>query len=198
VEGCGPSQPLPAVNRAHFTAPTERTPSRGSAGHGLDCFRAESCSPLGERMAVPHHFIPLLLGCLSASLKMVRNVTNEQRPRQPLSKPTLWAVASWLIFYPAAARRLPDRHPVRIPHQFLLNDIESIFPGPLKTGAGCGLRCCSHAHHSLLGNARLGPIGADLRAARREQPPCARRDCLRAVPFFSFPGLDGLRQPAVV
>src|SRR6516162_5959883 len=52
------------------------TPSRGSASHGLDCFRAESCSPLGERMAVPHHFIPLLLGCLSASLKMVRDVTS--------------------------------------------------------------------------------------------------------------------------
>ena len=50
LEGCGPSQPLPAVNRPHFTAPTERTPtsSRGSASHGLDCFRAESCSPLGR------------------------------------------------------------------------------------------------------------------------------------------------------
>jgi hypothetical protein len=36
---------------------------------------------------------------------------------------------------PAAAWLLPDRHPVRIPHQFLLNDIESIFPGPLETGA---------------------------------------------------------------
>ena len=48
LEGCDPSQPLPAVNQPHFTAPTERTPSRGSASHGLDCFRAESCSPLGE------------------------------------------------------------------------------------------------------------------------------------------------------
>ena len=26
-----------------------------------------------------------------------------------------------------------------IPHQFLLNDIESILPGPLETGAGCDL-----------------------------------------------------------
>jgi hypothetical protein len=35
----------------------------------------------------------------------------------------------------------PDRcrHAVRIPHQFLLNDIESILPCPLETGAGCGL-----------------------------------------------------------
>jgi hypothetical protein len=24
-----------------------------------------------------------------------------------------------------------------MPHQFLLNDTESIFPGPLETGAGC-------------------------------------------------------------
>jgi hypothetical protein len=24
-----------------------------------------------------------------------------------------------------------------LPHQFLLNDIESILPGPLETGAGC-------------------------------------------------------------
>src|SRR6516165_8200252 len=113
LEGCGPSQPLPAVNRPHFTAPTERTPSssRGSASHGLDCFRAESCSPLGERMAVPHHFIPLLLGCLSASLKVVRDGTNKQRRRQPLSKPTLWAVPSWLIFCPAAAGPLPDETP---------------------------------------------------------------------------------------
>jgi hypothetical protein len=36
LEGCGPSQPLPAVNQHHFTAPTERTPSRESAGRGND------------------------------------------------------------------------------------------------------------------------------------------------------------------
>ena len=43
----------------------------------------------------------------------------------------------------------PDAEPTRaryvrawqgpIPHQFLLNDIESILPGPLETGAGCDL-----------------------------------------------------------
>src|SRR5258707_6727336 len=33
LEGCGPSQPLPAVNQHHCTAPTERTP-RESAGNG--------------------------------------------------------------------------------------------------------------------------------------------------------------------
>src|SRR6266481_5831484 len=34
LEGCGPSQPLPAANQHHFTAPTERTPSRESAING--------------------------------------------------------------------------------------------------------------------------------------------------------------------
>jgi len=33
LEGCGPSQPLPAVNCHHFTAPTKRTPARESAGN---------------------------------------------------------------------------------------------------------------------------------------------------------------------
>ena len=60
----------------------------------LDCFRAESCSPFGERMAVPHHFIPLLLGCLSASLKMERDTRrhrqsgsdgHEKQPTDPAS-----------------------------------------------------------------------------------------------------------------
>src|SRR5258708_6550975 len=45
----------------------------------------------------------------------------------------------------------PDAEPTRaryvrawrgpIPHQFLLNDIESILPGPLETGAGCDPIC---------------------------------------------------------
>jgi hypothetical protein len=34
LEGYGPSEPLPAVNQHPLTAPTERTPSRGSAGNG--------------------------------------------------------------------------------------------------------------------------------------------------------------------
>src|SRR4029077_5733728 len=34
LEGGGPSQPWPAANQHHFTAPTERTPSRGSASNG--------------------------------------------------------------------------------------------------------------------------------------------------------------------
>jgi hypothetical protein len=38
LEGCGPSQPLPAVNQHPFTAPTERTPSssRDSATNGVN------------------------------------------------------------------------------------------------------------------------------------------------------------------
>jgi hypothetical protein len=45
LEGCGPSQPLPAVNQHHFTAPTERTPSRESASNGHSFFRIQ----YGER-----------------------------------------------------------------------------------------------------------------------------------------------------
>ena len=37
---------------------------------------------------------------------MGRDVTNEQRRRQTLFKPTLWAVASWLIFRVAHSLRI--------------------------------------------------------------------------------------------
>jgi len=36
----------------------------------------------------------------------MRYVTNEQRRRRPLFKPTPWAVASWLIFYVAHSLRI--------------------------------------------------------------------------------------------
>ena len=36
----------------------------------------------------------------------MRYVTNEQRRRQTLFKPTLWAVASWLIFGVAHSSRI--------------------------------------------------------------------------------------------
>jgi len=36
----------------------------------------------------------------------MRYVTNEQRRRRTLSKPTLWAVASWLIFGVAHSLRI--------------------------------------------------------------------------------------------
>jgi len=36
----------------------------------------------------------------------MRYVTNEQRRRQTLFKPTLWAVASWLIFGVAHSLRI--------------------------------------------------------------------------------------------
>jgi len=36
----------------------------------------------------------------------MRYVTNEQRRRQTLFKPTLWAVASWLIFRVAHSSRI--------------------------------------------------------------------------------------------
>jgi hypothetical protein len=37
---------------------------------------------------------------------MGRDVTNEQRRRRTLFKPTLWAVASWLIFCVARSLRI--------------------------------------------------------------------------------------------
>jgi hypothetical protein len=36
----------------------------------------------------------------------MRYVTNEQRRRRTLFRPTLWAVASWLIFYVAHSSRI--------------------------------------------------------------------------------------------
>ena len=44
----------------------------------------------------------------------MRYVTNEQRRRRTLFKPTLWAVASWLIFRVAHSLRIdPDMLVVR-------------------------------------------------------------------------------------
>src|SRR4029077_17427288 len=60
-EGCGPSQPLPAVNRHHFTAPTERTPSRESASNGDSLVATmigvglEGCGPSQPLPAVNRH-----------------------------------------------------------------------------------------------------------------------------------------------
>jgi hypothetical protein len=54
---CGPSQPLLAVNQRHFTAPTERTPSRESASDGLPFVATmidgglEGCGPSQPRCA---------------------------------------------------------------------------------------------------------------------------------------------------
>jgi hypothetical protein len=40
----------------------------------------------------------------------MRYVTNEQRRRRTLFKPTLWAVASWLIFCVAHSLRIDFRY----------------------------------------------------------------------------------------
>jgi hypothetical protein len=53
----------------------------------------------------------------------VRYVTNEQRSRRTLFKPTPWAVASWLIFCPAARRT----HSLRIDSDML---VVSASPAP--------------------------------------------------------------------
>src|SRR6266481_1308626 len=56
----------------------------------------------------------------------------------------------------------PDAEPTRaryvrawqgpIPHQFLLNDIESILPGPLEAGAGCDPTCFAYHLGSGVGH----------------------------------------------
>ena len=62
LEGCGPSQPLVAVNQHHFAAPTERTPSRESASNGHPVVATmigdlEGCGPSQPLVAVnQHHF----------------------------------------------------------------------------------------------------------------------------------------------
>src|SRR4029077_12356175 len=62
LEGCGPSQPFPAVNQHHFMAPTERTPSRGPASNGHPVVATmigdlEGCGPSQPFPAVnQHHF----------------------------------------------------------------------------------------------------------------------------------------------
>src|SRR4029077_13443871 len=61
LEGCGPSQPWPAVNQHPFTAPTERTPSRESASDGLPLVATtigaglEGCGPSQPWPAVNQH-----------------------------------------------------------------------------------------------------------------------------------------------
>jgi hypothetical protein len=61
----------------------------------------------------------------------MRYVTNEQRRRRTLFKPTLWAVADWLIFFPAFARLTPY-----VPHQFRARVMDAD-EEECKTGAGC-------------------------------------------------------------
>ena len=59
LEGCAPSQPFPAVNQHHFTAPTERTPSRESATNGpsvsVQAWRAAVPRSRGSPVSTPFH-----------------------------------------------------------------------------------------------------------------------------------------------
>jgi len=47
---------------------------------------------------IPHHFTLLQIWFFPAGIKMVRDVTDEQRSRRPILNATLWAAASWLFF----------------------------------------------------------------------------------------------------
>jgi hypothetical protein len=49
---------------------------------------------------------PLQIWFSPAGVKMVRDVTDEQRSRRPIFNATLWAAASWLFFRVARSTRI--------------------------------------------------------------------------------------------
>jgi hypothetical protein len=55
---------------------------------------------------IPHHFILLPFGSLLVSIKMVRDVTDEQRGRRPIFNATLRAAAIWLFFRVSRSSRI--------------------------------------------------------------------------------------------
>ena len=63
-------------------------------------------SRTGVRGRIPHHFTLLQIWFSPANIKMVRDVTDEQRSRRPIFNATLWAAASWLFFRVARSTRI--------------------------------------------------------------------------------------------
>jgi len=55
---------------------------------------------------IPHHFTLLQILFFPAGIKMVRDVTDEQRSRRPIFIATLRAAASWLFFRVARSSRI--------------------------------------------------------------------------------------------
>jgi hypothetical protein len=55
---------------------------------------------------IPHHFTLLQIWFSPAGIKMVRDVTDEQRSRRPIFIATLWAAASWPFFRVARSLRI--------------------------------------------------------------------------------------------
>jgi hypothetical protein len=56
---------------------------------------------------IPHHFLYCWYSfSLGRHLKVVRDVTDEQRGRRPIFNATLWAAASWLFFRVARSLRI--------------------------------------------------------------------------------------------
>jgi hypothetical protein len=64
LEGCGPSQPWAAVNKHHFTAPTERTP--GAARNGVQFLSVSDATG-------PHNEAPSST-CASSLVYLAKNV----------------------------------------------------------------------------------------------------------------------------
>jgi len=63
-------------------------------------------SRTGVRGRIPHHFTLLQTWFFAAGIKMVRDVTDEQRSRRPIFIATLWAAAGWLFFRVARSSRI--------------------------------------------------------------------------------------------
>jgi len=55
---------------------------------------------------IPHHFTLLQIWFSPAGVKMVRDVTDEQRGRRPIFIATQWAAAGWLFFRVARSSRI--------------------------------------------------------------------------------------------
>jgi hypothetical protein len=58
------------------------------------------------RGRIPHHFYTALFGSFPVRIKMARDVTDEQRGRQPIFNATPWAAAGWLFFRFARSTRI--------------------------------------------------------------------------------------------
>ena len=55
---------------------------------------------------IPHHFTLLQIWFFPAGIKMVRDVTEEQRSRRPIFNATRWAAVGWLFFRVARSTRI--------------------------------------------------------------------------------------------
>jgi hypothetical protein len=72
-----------------------RVPSPKSLGLSLRS-KWVVCEARGR--SIPHHFTLLQIWFFPAGIKMVRDMTDEQRSSRPIFNATAWAAASWPFF----------------------------------------------------------------------------------------------------